>query len=101
MPTGKLWELAAIPDMPSEPTLRAFIRQRADFPVIESGRKGVAYVFDLDVAAAFVREHWQDSRSEFSGVARATRATRAVGVAPQQCTLPGLFDEGELDGVTR
>ncbi len=85
MPLGRLWELAAIADMPSVPTLRQFIRERPDFPVIEHGRKGAAYVIDLEEAAAFVREHWRDSRHELSGVAKAGRARRAS--QPTQTTL--------------
>jgi len=88
MPFGKLWELAAIPDMPSVPTLRQFIRDRPDFPVIERGRKGTSYVFDLDAAAAFVREHWQDRRPTLSGRARATRGSADHRQA--QLTLPSL-----------
>ena len=85
MRTGKLFELALIPDMPSQPVLRQMIRDRPDFPVIEHGRKGASYLLDLDAAAAFVRANWRDSRSEFSGVARASRANR-----PQEPSNPQL-----------
>lgn len=62
MPLGSLWQLAALPDMPSQPTIRELIRARADFPIVERGRKGATYVFDLDKAAAFVRANWGDAR---------------------------------------
>ena len=90
MPVGKLWELAAIADMPSAPTLRALIRERADFPVITRGRKGAEYLLDLDAAAAFVRANWRDGRAELSGRARATRSRNGRNAG--QASLPGLFD---------
>ncbi|MET4595775.1 MULTISPECIES: hypothetical protein [unclassified Sphingomonas] len=87
MPTVKLWELAALPDMPSAPTLRKFIRERADFPVIQYGRKGLDYTFDLDAAVAFVREHWRDTRSERSGVAPGGRRRPTIQFHPAQQEL--------------
>ena len=62
MKIGVLADLAAMPGMPSEPTLRRFIAARDDFPVIERGRYGKPYQLDLDAAAAFVRSHWRDGR---------------------------------------
>lgn len=59
---GSLADLAAIDDMPSQPTLQRFIAARDDFPVVERGRYGKAYVFDLEEAAAFVRANWRDQR---------------------------------------
>ena len=88
--TGNLWDLAALPGMPSQPTLRAFIDARMDFPVITRGGRGRCYLLDLDAASAFVREHWRDRR-----------AGRAVGASPVgrpgpgdpsvQTDLPDLF----------
>jgi hypothetical protein len=97
MPVGKLWELAAIPDMPSEPTLRQFMRARPDFPVIEHGGKGTPYLIDLDAAAAFVRAHWRDSRSQLSGRAKAKRSVVAAACAPQQGELPFLSTMENVD----
>ncbi|VVT16405.1 conserved hypothetical protein [Sphingomonas sp. EC-HK361] len=74
MTTGKLWELAALPDMPSAPTLRQLMRERPDFPIVERGRKGRDYVIDIEDAAAFVRANWRDARSTLSGKARASRS---------------------------
>ncbi|HEX8554705.1 MAG TPA: hypothetical protein VF695_08360 [Sphingomonas sp.] len=101
MRIGKLWELAAIPDMPSQPTLRAFIRSRPDFPVITTGSKGTAYVFDLDAAASFVRAHWRDMRAELSGSARANRGKPAVGSQARQDMFPGLLDGEQRNGSPR
>lgn len=88
MATGRLWELAAIADMPSVPTLRQFMRERSDFPVIAYGGKGVGYVLDLDAAAAFVREHWRDSRAMLSGRARASRTAPAGDDPEPQLPFP-------------
>jgi hypothetical protein len=82
MAVGKLWELAARPDMPSIPTLRRLMRDHPAFPVIERGRKGADYLFDLDKAAAFVLAHWGDAR-------RRKPYGVEVGADPQQC-LPGF-----------
>jgi hypothetical protein len=60
--TGTLADLAALPGMPSQPSLQRFIASRLDFPVLQRGRNGVAYEFDLDAAAAFVAAHWRDGR---------------------------------------
>ncbi|MEO7688199.1 MAG: hypothetical protein ABIS51_02860 [Sphingomonas sp.] len=62
MTIGTLAALAKLPDMPSEPSLRRFVAARSDFPVERHGRNGVAYAFDLEAAAAFVRAHWRDGR---------------------------------------
>jgi len=89
MATGKLWELARLPDMPSAPTLRQFVRDRPDFPVLQRGRKGLEYLFDLDDAAAFVRVHWRDSRTARSGISPAQRERSQTQASPasQQLTL--------------
>lgn len=50
-----LAELAAVPGMPSEPTLRKMIAENADFPILSRGKNGVAYEFDLESAIGFVR----------------------------------------------
>lgn len=62
MPIGTLADLGALPGMPSLPSLQRFIASRPDFPLVERGDRGRAYALDLDVAAAFVREHWRDGR---------------------------------------
>lgn len=80
MTLGKLWELADLADMPSVPTLRRLMREHADFPIVERGRRGAEYVIDLERAAAFVRSHWGDARL------RKTYGTEAE--ADQQISLP-------------
>lgn len=60
--TGSLADLGKLPGMPSLPSLRRFILSRDDFPILERGKSGVAYTFDLAVAADFVRAHWIDGR---------------------------------------
>ena len=62
MTVGNLWQLAALPDMPSVPTLRRLMRDFPAFPVIKHGRMGNGYAIDLEAAAAFVRAHWGDAR---------------------------------------
>lgn len=62
MTIGTLADLAALDGMPSLPSLGRFVASRDDFPVITRGRYGVPYAFELDEAAAFVREHWRDGR---------------------------------------
>lgn len=52
---GSLSDLALMPGMPSEPTLRKMIAERQDFPIVSRGSNGVAYEFDLEAAFAFVR----------------------------------------------
>ena len=78
MTLGNLAELAAIEGMPSQPSLARFIAARSDFPVIEHGRYGKPYVFDLDDAVAFVRAHWRDGRNE-----RRRRRLAAIPPSPQ------------------
>lgn len=64
MRVGNLADLAKIDGMPSQPSLAKLISAREDFPVLQHGRYGKPFVFDLDAAAAFVREHWRDGRIE-------------------------------------
>lgn len=52
---GTLAELAAMPGMPSEPTLRKLIDAHPDFPVISRGKNGVGYEIDLEAAALWWR----------------------------------------------
>ena len=52
---GSLGDLALMPGMPSEPTLRKLMAERPDFPIIARGSNGVAYEIELEVAFAFVR----------------------------------------------
>ena len=51
---GSLGELAAMPGMPSEPTLRKLIDEHGDFPIRSRGKNGVSYEIDLVEAATFV-----------------------------------------------
>jgi hypothetical protein len=53
---GNLSELAAMPGMPSEPTIKKLIDENADFPIITRGDRGVAWEIDLGAAATFIRE---------------------------------------------
>jgi hypothetical protein len=52
---GSLGDLALMPGMPSEPTLRKLMAERPDFPIIARGSNGVAYEIELADAFAFVR----------------------------------------------
>lgn len=51
---GSLAELASLPGMPSEPTIRKLIEKHSDFPILKRGKNGDAYEFDLGVAAQFI-----------------------------------------------
>lgn len=82
MAEGRLWQLAELDGMPSAPTLRKLIRDRPDFPLIERGRRGREYRIDLDQAAAFVREHWRDERTLWSGKARVGRVPNEADQQP-------------------
>ena len=97
--TGNLWDLAALPGMPSQPTLRAFIDARMDFPVITRGGRGRSYLLDLDAAAAFVREHWRDRRADRAVCVSPVGRSRP-GDRKAQADLPDLFasltDEGAV-----
>lgn len=50
-----LGELAKMPGMPSEPTLRKIIEANADFPLVSKGKNGVAYEVDLFAAVDFYK----------------------------------------------
>lgn len=52
---GSLAELASLPGMPSEPTIRKLIADNEDFPILSRGTNGRAYEFDLSEAAEFIR----------------------------------------------
>jgi hypothetical protein len=60
---GKFPALCAMPDMPSPPTLRAWIGMREDFPVACRTDRRRDWVYDLEDAAAFVRAHYVDGRA--------------------------------------
>lgn len=60
--TGSLKDLADLPGMPSERSLRNLIARWPEFPIIERGKSGRSYVFDLPIAAAFVRSNWRGGR---------------------------------------
>lgn len=66
---GSLAELASLPGMPSEVTLRKMIADNPEFPMLSRGKNGVAYEFDLAEAARFVCELRQ--REEDAARARA------------------------------
>lgn len=51
---GSLQELASLPGMPSEPTVRKLIAKHADFPILKRGTNGDAYEIDLGEAASFI-----------------------------------------------
>lgn len=51
---GSLGELASMPGMPSEPTLRKLIDEHPDFPIRSRGKNGVSYEIDLVEAATYV-----------------------------------------------
>lgn len=52
---GTLGEFASLPGTPSEPTLRDMIRDYPEFPILERGTNGRAYVIDFDEAFAFIK----------------------------------------------
>lgn len=61
---GTLGELAAMPGMPSEPTLKKLLAEHDDFPVLKRGDRGVGYEFDLGAAFQFVRDlHARDEEA--------------------------------------
>ena len=51
---GSLGELAMMPGMPSEPTLKKMMAEHPSFPVLKRGKNGVAYELDLVAAHQFV-----------------------------------------------
>lgn len=53
----QLGELATVPGMPTEATLRKIIRDNADFPVVSRGKNGVAYEIDLERAVRWIRDN--------------------------------------------
>jgi hypothetical protein len=53
----QLGELAALPGMPVEATLRKIIRDHADFPVVSRGKNGVAYEIDLERAVQWFKDN--------------------------------------------
>lgn len=53
---GNLSELAMMPGMPSEPTIKKLIDENPDFPILTRGDRGVAWEIDLVAAATFIRE---------------------------------------------
>jgi hypothetical protein len=52
---ASLAEFAAIPGVPSEPTLRRYIKENADFPA-KPGTNGVAYEIDVALGVAWLKE---------------------------------------------
>ncbi|QGY81769.1 hypothetical protein [Sphingorhabdus lacus] len=51
---GGLQQLSRRPGMPCPKVIRRLINQNPDFPVIETGKRGRAYQFDLDESVAFI-----------------------------------------------
>jgi len=60
--TGSLGDLAAVPGIPSEPTLRKLIRENPDFPVVSTGTNGHAYEIDIAEAIAWLKSHEEKRR---------------------------------------
>lgn len=60
--TGTLGDLAAVPGLPSEPTLRKLIRENPDFPVVSTGKNGVAYEIDVEAAIEWLKAHEEKRR---------------------------------------
>lgn len=59
---GTLGDLAAVPGMPSEPTLRKLIKENPDFPVVSTGSNGRAYEIDVADAVAWIKGHEEKAR---------------------------------------
>ncbi|WP_046194804.1 hypothetical protein [Sphingomonas sp. SRS2] len=53
---GNLSELVAMPGLGSEPTIKKYIDDNPDFPIITRGDRGVAWEIDLGAAALFIRD---------------------------------------------
>lgn len=70
---GTLAELAAMPGMPSEPTLRKLIDAHDDFPLISRGKNGVGYEIDLEAAAKWWRARTEREQAEARERAEAVR----------------------------
>jgi hypothetical protein len=64
--TGNLKDLTALPGMPSQPSIERLMARRNDFPILQRGRKGIPYLFDLGKASAFIAANWRDGRNERS-----------------------------------
>ena len=61
---GGLAELASLPGVPSETTLRQLIRDHDDFPVIEHGKNGVGYKIDFAAAVGWLGERREREQAE-------------------------------------
>jgi len=59
---GSLGDLAAVPGVPTEPTLRKLIRENADFPIVSIGKNGVAYEIDVEAAISWLKAHEEKRR---------------------------------------
>lgn len=59
---GTLGDLAAVPGLPSEPTLRKLIRENPDFPIVSTGTNGHAYEIDIAAAIAWLKSHEEKRR---------------------------------------
>ena len=59
---GTLGDLAAVPGLPSEPTLRKLIRENPDFPIVSTGTNGHAYEIDIAEAIAWLKSHEEKRR---------------------------------------
>lgn len=75
--TATLAEFAAIPGVPSEPTLRRLIKENIDFPAVP-GTNGVAYLIDVAGAIAWLKD--RDSKRIAAERAHAEQV-RQLGLA--------------------
>ena len=85
---GSLGDLAAVPGMPSEPTLRKLIRENTDFPVVSAGKNGVSYEINVEAAVNWLRDHEEQKRA----------AQRARSAEVRQFALDLLGDDAEALG---
>lgn len=82
-----LGQLASVPGLPSEPTLRRMIEENQDFPLVSRGRNGVAYEMDLSDAIAFIKNLEAKKEEE----------RRAKGEEVRQMGLALLGDDAASD----
>jgi hypothetical protein len=74
---GNLGDLAKMPGMPSEPTIRGLIDAHADFPIRSRGTNGRSYEFDLEEAFGFIRGLQQRDEEE---ARKHSEAVRQLGL---------------------
>lgn len=59
---ASLGDLAAVPGMPTEPTLRKLIRENPDFPIVSIGKSGQSYEIDVEAAIEWIKAHEEKRR---------------------------------------